>query len=60
MLVVVLTIAYVYEDNDIYDTLLSILIIFVPTVLLAVVMLYVTHRINKRTYRNNKEKLSNL
>ena len=60
MLVVVLTIAYVYEDNDIYDTLLSILIIFVPTVLLAAVMLYVTHRINKRTYRNNKEKLSNL
>ena len=59
MLVVVLTIAYVYEDNDIYDTLLSILIIFVPTVLLAVVMLYVTHRINKRTYRN-KEILSNL
>ena len=60
MLVVVLTIAYVYEDNDIYDTLLSILIIFVPTVLLAVVMLYVTHRINKRTYRNNKEIFSNL
>lgn len=60
MLVVVLTIAYVYEDNDIYDTLLSILIIFVPTVLLAAVMLYVTHRINMRTYRNNKEILSNL
>ena len=60
MLVVVLTIAYVYEDNDIYDTLLSILIIFLPTVLLAAVMLYVTHRINKRTYHNNKEILSNL
>ena len=60
MLVVVLTIAYVYEDNDIYDTLLSILIIFVPTVLLAAVILYVTHRINMRTYRNNKEILSNL
>ena len=60
MLVVVLTIAYVYEDNDIYDTLLSILIIFLPTVLLAAVMLYVTHRINKRTYHNNNEILSNL
>ena len=60
MLVVVLTIGYAYVDNDIYDALLSILIILVPTVLLAVVMLYVTHRINKRTYRNNKEILSNL
>ena len=60
MLVVVLTIGYAYVDNDIYDALLSILIILVPTVLLAVVMLYVTHHINKRTYRNNKEILSNL
>ena len=60
MLVVVLTIGYAYVDNDIYDALLSILIILVPTVLLAAVMLYVTHRINMRTYRNNKEILSNL
>ena len=59
MLVVVLTIGYAYVDNDIYDALLSILIILVPTVLLAAVTLYVTHRINKRTYRN-KEILSNL
>ena len=60
MLVVVLTIGHAYVDNDIYDALLSILIILVPTVLLAAVTLYVTHRINKRTYRNNKEILSNL
>ena len=60
MLVVVLTIGYAYVDNDVYDALLSILIFLVPTVLLAAVILYVTHRINKRTYRNNKEKLSNL
>ena len=56
MLVVVLTIAYAYEDTDIYDKLLSILIILAPTVLLAAVILYVTHRINKRTYCNNKDR----
>ena len=60
MLVVVLTIGYAYVDNDVYDALLSILIFLVPAVLLAAVILYVTHRINKRTYRNNKEILSNL
>jgi hypothetical protein len=56
MLVVVLTIEYAYEDTDIYDKLLSILIILAPTVLLAAVILYVTHRINKRTYCNNKDR----
>ena len=60
MLVVVVIIGYVYENNDIYDALLSILIVLAPTVLLEAVILYITHRINKRTYRNNKKILSNL
>ena len=60
MLVAGAIVEYVYDNNDICDALLSILIVLTPAVLLTAVILYVTHRINKRTYRNNKEKLSNL
>ena len=60
MLVAGAIVEYVYDNNDICDALLSILIVLTPAALLTAVILYVTHRINKRTYRNNKEKLSNL
>ena len=60
MLVAGAIVEYVYDNNDICDALLSILIVLTPAVLLTAVILYVTHRINKRTYRNNKEILSNL
>ena len=60
MLVAGAIVEYVYDSNDIYDALLSILIVLTPFAFLAVVMLYVTHRINKRTYSNSKEIISNL
>ena len=46
----------VYDHEDI----LGILILLALVVVLEATILYVTHRINKRTYRNNKDILSNL
>ena len=43
-----------------HDDILGILILLVLVVVLEATILYVTHRINKRTYRNNKEILSYL
>ena len=57
MLVAGAIVEYVYDNNDICDALLSILIVLTPAVLLTAVILYVTHRINKRTYRNNSKEI---
>ena len=46
----------VYDREDI----LGILILLALVVVLEATILYVTHLINKRTYRNNKEIFSNL
>ena len=43
-----------------HDDILGILILLALVVVLEATILYVTHRINKRTYRNNKDILSNL
>lgn len=43
-----------------HDDILGILILLALVVVLETTILYVTHRINKRTYRNNKDILSNL
>ena len=43
-----------------HDDILGILILLALVVVLEATILYATHRINKHTYRNNKEILSNL
>lgn len=55
ILVTVVIIGYVYKNDNIYDVLPDILIVLAVAVLLTTVILYVTHRINKRIYRNNKK-----
>ena len=56
MLFAAVIIMSVYNHDDI----LGILILLALVVVLEATILYVTHRINKRTYRNNKDILSNL
>lgn len=60
MLVVIVIIGYTYDNEDWYDALLGILIVLAAAAVLTAGILYVTHRINKRTYHNNKEIRSNL
>ena len=38
-----------------YDAFFDILIVLIATVVLETIMLYITQRINKRTYHNNKD-----
>ncbi|MBO4893188.1 MAG: DUF3667 domain-containing protein [Prevotella sp.] len=56
MLFAAVIIKSVYDHEDIS----GILILLALVVVLEATILYVTHRINKRTYRNNKDILSNL
>ena len=59
---VILVLLYLFVDDEIRinaDTIKVFMIIPI-IVLLSAVMLFVTHRINKRTYNNSKEILSNL
>ena len=59
LVVAVVILEIVYENEDRYDAL-DILIIPAVTALLMAVILFVTHVINRRIYRNKKEILSNL
>ena len=59
--VLVIVIVCSYDEQDIAVTYEAFLIIIGVLILLTAVILFVTHRINKRTYRNNnKEIISNL
>jgi peptidoglycan/LPS O-acetylase OafA/YrhL len=59
--VFVIVIVCSYDEQDIAYTYEAFLIIIGVLILLTAVILCVTHRINKRTYRNNnKEIISNL
>ena len=65
MIVTIVIISYTYDYThnkaDWYDVLQGILIVLTAATLLTACILYVTHCINKRTYRNNnKEIISNL
>jgi undecaprenyl pyrophosphate phosphatase UppP len=42
-------------DREQYDALFSIMIVLGIAAVLEVLLLYITHRINKRTYRKNKD-----
>ena len=59
LILVAVIIGTIYDNEDIYEVI-PILIVLTPVAFFTAVILYVTHRINKRTYRNNKEILSNL
>ena len=60
MIVAVAIIGIYYDNKDRSDALQAILIVSAIAFVLTAIMLFVTHRINKRTYHNNKEILSNL
>ena len=61
MVAVVVIVGIFYDHKGINEMLTEMLIILTAEVLLTVFVLFVTHRINKRTYRNNnKEIISNL
>ena len=54
MLVAVVIIGILY-DSDQHDAFFDILIVLAAAVVLETIILYITHRINKRTYRKNKD-----
>ena len=54
MIVAVVIIGIVF-DSDQYDAFFDILIVLVAAVVLETIMLYITHRINKRNYRKNND-----
>ena len=58
MIVAVAIIGIYYDNKDRSDALQAILIVSAIAFVLTAIMLFVTHRINKRTYHNNKEILS--
>ena len=60
LIIAVVIIGSIFDNEDRSDRLIDILIISAVAVLLTTVILYIVHRINKRTYHNNKEKRSNI
>lgn len=56
LIIAVVIIGTIFDNEDRSDRLIDILIISAVAVLLSSVILYIVHRINKRTYHNNKEK----
>ncbi len=60
LIIAVVIIGSIFDNEDRSDRLIDILIISAVAVLLTTVILYIVHRINKRTYHNNKEIRSNI
>ena len=56
LIVAIVIIGYIYDNDNIYEVLIDILIVLAVAALLTVVIIYIVHRINKRTYHNNSQR----